>query len=530
MKQAGSAGADAAGTPRGVSDARLAGIVERLGRARQRTAYGTFVTIATGGVLIALTLFCVLQLMHGLLGSLAPWLAFENVAVPQWLAMWRPAPVPQHLMVAIDVAVVAMIIAPIVALMRRPEIDRMARAADTKFHLNESVSTALELSNKPEAFAYTGVVGQALLKSVQDRATTVEPGNLVPVSLPRAALGVPVLIAVAALLSIAPPPPLLQEAWGALRASPEVGTLTADERNEAAVTLQAIAAILKQDGEDRADPQIQQIAHDLEQLGKQLAQTPGMGVTDLTEGLDRLMARATEAYARVGEQPEAPTNFGRMISTVAAQLGVNRTKTIAPGARAMQQQEGWNRPDNPFTGLMTTRDEYNGPGRDDPADMVPPAQVLGDPGDGRFGAEGDGIVDAIGDGRAPDDDVYGPDGPGGGGGPLGEMVGGADGEGPGDFAGKGTTGKLFGDYMARLGLAAEHEMMLKNAAGGGGRRTRFNLPPQMGGENPDLGGAPAVAGGWVAKQEHEVTRTPLPATARDIVSRYFQALMVERGK
>jgi hypothetical protein len=84
--------------------------------------------------------------------------------------------------------------------------------------------------------------------------------------------------------------------------------------------------------------------------------------------------------------------------------------------------------------------------------------------------------------------------------------------------------------MARLGLTAEYEMMLKNAAGGGGRRTRFNLPPQMGGENLDLGGAPATTGGWVAKQEHEVTRTPLPATARDIVSRYFQALMVERGK
>ncbi len=528
MKQASSAGAEPPAAPNGATDARLAGVLERLGRARQRTAYGTFVTIATGGVLIALTLFCLLELMHGLLGSLAPWLAFENVAVPQWLAAWRPAPVPQHLMLAIDVAVVVMLIAPAVALLRRPEIDRMARAADAKFQLHESVSTALEVAAAPNRHA--GVVSQALLQSVQARAASVVPSNLVPVTLPRVALGVPVLIAVAALLSVAPPPPLLQEAWGALRASPEVGTFTDADRDEAAVTLQAIAAILKQDGEDRADPQIQQIAHDLEQLGKQLATTPGMGIQDLADGLDRLMARATEAYQRVGEQPEAPTNFGRMIGAVATQLGANRTKTIAAGARAMQQQEGWNRPDNPFTGLLTTRDEYNGPGRDDPADMVPPAQVLGDAGDGRFGAEGDGIVDAIGDGRAPDDDVYGPDGPGGGGGPLGEMVGGADGEGPGDFAGKGTTGKLFADYMARLGLAAEHEVLLQNAAGGGGRRTRFNLPPQMGGENANLGGAPAAAGGWVQKQEQEVTRTPLPATARDIVSRYFQALMVERGK
>jgi hypothetical protein len=370
-----------------------------------------------------------------------------------------------------------------------------------------------------------------LLKNVQARSAAVEPANLVPVQVPRVALGVPVLIAVAALLSIAPPPPLLQEAWGALRPSPEVGVFTAEDRADAAVALQAIAAILKQDGEDRADPQLQQIAHDLAQLGQQLATTPGFGQRELAEGLERLLARATEAYQRMGEQPDAPTNFSRLLSAANTTLGANRAKTVAPGARAMQTQEGWNKPDNPFTGLMTTRDEYNGPGRDEAADMVQPGQIVGDAGDGRFGGAGDGVVDAIGDGRAPDDDeVYGPDGPGGGGGPVGEMVGAADGMGPGDFAGKGTQ-KLFGDYMARLGLTAEYEMMLKNPAGGGGRRTRFNLPPQIEAfANPGGAGAPATAGGWETKQEHEVTRTPLPATARDIVSRYFQALMVERGK
>jgi len=529
MKQAAPAAAAPEVLSSGASDSRLAGVVERLGQARRRTAYGAFVTVATIGVLVALALFCLLELMQGLLGDLAPWLAFANLPVPAWLAAWRPAPVPQHLMLAVDVAILAMIAAPLVAMARRPEIDRMARAADRHFHMNESVSTALEVAGAPDRFAYTGVVGEALVKSVHDRTDKVDAADLVPVRLPRAAIGVPVLIAVAALLTVAPPPPLLQEAFAALRPPPEVGGFTEADRHDAAVTLQAIAAILKQDGEDRADPQLQQIAHDLEQLGQQFANNPGMGAGELAAGLERLMALATEAYRRVGEDPNSPKNFGRLIGETFNQVTAKAARTIAPGARAMQQQDGWNRPDNPFTGLMTTRDEYNGPGRNDAADMVPPAGVLGDPGDGRFGAEGDGIVDALGDRPPGSDDVYGPDGPGGGGGPLGEMVGGADMAGPGDFAGKGTQA-LFGEYMARLGLAAEYEMMLKNAAGGGGRRTRFNLPPQMGGDNPGLGGAPAATGGWVAKQEHEVTRTPLPATARDIVSRYFQALMVERGK
>ena len=44
------------------------------------------------------------------------------------------------------------------------------------------------------------------------------------------------------------------------------------------------------------------------------------------------------------------------------------------------------------------------------------------------------------------------------------------------------------------------------------------------------GKAPTATTGWKATPEHEVTRTALPVAARDIVSRYFQALQVERAK
>ena len=44
-----------------------------------------------------------------------------------------------------------------------------------------------------------------------------------------------------------------------------------------------------------------------------------------------------------------------------------------------------------------------------------------------------------------EDDIYGDLGGGGAPGGLGEMVGGADGEGPGDYAGQGKAARLFGD-------------------------------------------------------------------------------------
>ena len=278
---------------------------------------------------------------------------------------------------------------------------------------------------------------------------------------------------------------------------------------------------------------LQALAHDLDRLGEQLVAKSGqkMDVEALAQGLEKLYARATEVYNDIGLGAVAPGNFAKAIGEALAEVQPKRiNKPLSMAKRP--DQPGWNKEGNPFTGLMTTRDEYNGAGRDDVKDMIPPGQVTGDPGNGKFGAEADGEIDGLAD-FAPtgEDDIYGDLGGGGAPGGLGEMVGGADGEGPGDYAGTGKAARLFGDMAARLGLATGAEMMLENPAVGGGRRTRFNLPPQMGGnETMGDGKAPTATTGWKATPEHEVTRTALPVAARDIVSRYFQALQVERAK
>lgn len=513
--------------PSAPPDPRLAGLIDRLGHARRRSVVDSFVEFATLGVLSALTLFCVLELLNALLGGMAPWLAFEGLPVADFLAAWRPAPVPQHLMLSVYVGLLAVVLSPLLAMLRKPPIDRLARAADQRFELHESMSTALEVSggNRPNA----GIVGEALLRSVERRTAEVEPKELVPVGLPRAAAGVPVMLAIAALLTVAPPPPLLEAAFGALRSAAE-GVMTEAERYDGAATLHAIAAILRQDGEERGNLELQALAHELDRLADQLAAGNKMGIEDLAKGMEKLYARANEAYQNAGMGETAPGNFAKVIGAALAELQPKRPGKAVTMAKR-EDQPGWNKEGNPFTGLMTTRDEYNGPGRDDAKDMIPPGQITGDPGNGKFGAEADGEIDGLADFAPPDtDDPYANDlGPTGGG-PMGEMVGGADGEGPGDYAGAGRGARLFGEMAARLGLNAFGEMLLENPAVGGGRRTRFNLPPQMEGGALGDGTTPNATGGWKAATEHEVTRTTLPVAARDAVSRYFRALMVERGR
>ena len=186
--------------------------------------------------------------------------------------------------------------------------------------------------------------------------------------------------------------------------------------------------------------------------------------------------------------------------------------------------------DNPFTGLMTTRDEYNGAGRDDFNNgQMKPGQTLGDNGGGAFGAPGDGIADAMGDAALEDDAFFaGGAYDGGEGGVGGELAGGADGAGPGDYAGVGTR-ELFGPE-GRLRLAAGgQDMKLQNQNLGQGRRTRFNLlPPPTEAAETD-GTQPGQVAGWRQMEEAEVTRAPLPIPSRDVVSRYFRALLAGRA-
>ena len=490
------------------------------------------INLGVTSLLVALGVFCLLQLAYNLLGSLAPWLTFAGLLVPDWLASSRPSPFPQHLLLAAGAGLFVVALAPVIAILRHPGIAFMARAADRRFATRDCMSTALEVSSAPAR--WPGVVSQALLRYADLRSEVVNPRQLVPMRLSRFAAGVPVLLVAALLLTLAPPPPLLQDAYNALvQVAVETPSLTQEQQDQTAANLRVIAAILKQDGEARADPAIQAIARALDELGIEVARNDGMDEEALAQELGRLLALARDAYERAGEK-DTSRNLARLIAGL-NELAPNRPdgayQDVPFNAGGRVRRDDPDIPDNPLTALLTTR-EYVG--IENFADLVPPGIVLGDPRTDRPRAGGEGPADALAEEdltrtyNVPDDD-YGPEGPNANGPAAGILIGAGDGDGPGDYAGVGERNP-FGPGGAPGGpIDVAGEMLLEHPGRGGGRRIRFDFPPQVELQvpNADVHGD---GGGWRTIAEGEVTRTNLPAPARDVVSRYFEALRLGSGE
>lgn len=511
------------------ADQRLAGVVGRLDDARRRSGYLTVVAGLVGGLLTGLVAFCLFELANALLGSLTTAFQFAWVPLPWWLAEWRAAPVPEHMVVSIAAAVVGFGVVLAVAVARLPKIGALARAADRHFKMDECVSTALEVSAGPPK---TGVVIEALMNRASAQTQTIDARNLVPFELSRWALGIPVLVGIAAVFVVMPPPPLLQQAFSSFGTVPG-DVMAQEQREEVAANLRAIAAILKQDGDQRADAALQAIAQAMQNLGDQVAANQNMGAQALQDEIDRLVSLARDAYGRAGETAGGQRDLSRLVAGL-NENAPNKPKgpvqrSVPPAPRPPPDRTGLPK-DNPLAAVMTTREEEGG---DDFADLIPPGTIVGDPGK-PGGAGGDGAADAAAAGATDYDDfkdTYGEDGPDGGGGkpPGGVMVGAADGAGAGDMAGVGTRA-LFGPdgRLLKEKLDIAGQMLLQNPGTGGGRKIRFNLAPDA--QLRDAAAGPNTAGAWVPMTEHEVIRAGLPAAAREIVSRYFQALRVEPGK
>ena len=481
---------------------------------------------------MALAVFCLLQLGHDLLGTLAPSVAFAEPFVPGWIANLQPPPFSQNLLLAAGAGVVVILITPVFAILRHPDIGFMARAADRRFGMQDCLSTALEVEADPTRSH--GVVVHALLQDAGSRSKSVDPQSLVPLRLHRHAVGVPILLAGAALFTFAPAPPLVQDAYQALLPTTvqQTPSLT-QEQAQTAANLRVIAAILKQDGEARADPAIQAIASAVDRLGKEVTTNLGMKGDAYSKELSRLLTLARNAYERVGEA-KSPRNLSRLIADLGADAPNRPDDEYQDVPINEATGEVWEPPleDNPFgadrVGLLTTR-EYAG--IDDFDNMIAPDTVLGDP--RRDRPKGDGPAHAVAmdertaTNNAPGDDDYGPAGPDATGATAGEMIGAGGGFGEGDYAGVGTEA-LFGPGEGPFNpFAVAGELVLENPGLGGGRRIRFNLPPPVELRVPEMN-IPGAVGGWRTLAEGEVTRTDLPAPARDIVSRYFKILRFGR--
>lgn len=516
--------------PSGAIGHPLTGLRQSLAWAGRRSTYVALLQGLTDGVLIALALFCLLQLLYGLLGGLAPWLAFDGIDVPAWLYSWRPAPAPQHLVVAAAAFVAGAGAAMARGVLQRPEVDKLARAADREFRLHECLSTALEVASAPAR--RNGVVAEALLQRAEERSGAVDARRLVPVRLPRSAIGVPVLLIVAALLAANPPPPLLQDAFSGTGGEVAGELFTLDELAETADDLRRIAAILQQDATRRADPGLQAVARQVEALGADMATNPLISRDNVVAEMERLLTAAAAAYGQAGETPASPRNLTRLLAAALDKVYADRPAPLnetdnagADGANpANEGREGRESVDNPFEAPVLDADAEIDPAPPMPGLTVNPNQL----GDAEPGADTNpGRLD-----RAVDDvaEVYDEDGPVVDRQPNeGRLVGAAGGADAGDFAGEGAVGLGGNPDAGRVDpIDVAWEMFLE-AELRDGRVIRLQLPP-LTELMPVDGNAPGAAGGWRAITEREVTRSRLRALDRDVVGRYFEALTVGRGE
>ncbi len=521
-------GAVPAGPREGVYDGRVADLVESLVRARRRSELRTFIDGALTSIAVGLALFILLELLNSVLGSLSPILSFSWLSVPVWLSDWRPAPLPQHMIVALIAAVAAMIVAVVTAASHRPGIGRMARAADRQFAMQERLSTALELAQSPAKSP--GVIREALLQDVARRAPSVDVRSLTPLRLSWRAVAVPVLAVIAALIVITPPAPI---AVGGPAGRTEINnvagaagttTLTADERTQTAGQLRAIAAIVAQDGQARSDPTLQAVANELLALGNEVEANPALTRGDIGDLLQRLADATDAAYAAAGLQPGDAGNRTQLLN--------DTLRAVDPGRYQVANTDP--RPRTDPNGLDTPREHTGLAGANVPTDgpITLPTATGDVPAANVNVVEGANVPDELNHHLAPE-----PDNPYAGDdlnpddmptdiavNPDVAVVGFGEGAG-GDLAGAGTA-ELFDAAGRPINPGAtDGEIMLIDPDPGNGRMITLNLPPVT--QLLPVTTDGLTTGVWQALNEHEVTRTQVPAAVLEAAGRYFQTLQAE---
>ncbi len=513
----------ATGVGGAAQDHRLSGLVDALTTARRRSAVLMFAEGLVASVAIGLALFCLLTLAHVLLGGLAPMLSFSWLSVPASLAEWRPAPMPQHLLVSMFGAIAALVVAQFTAASRRPGIMRMAQTADHRFRLDERLTTALQLAKAPSASR--NVVSEALLRDVARRTATVDPRRLIPLRLKWQALSVPVLAVVAAALIIWPPEPVsFGPGTGPAVQLVAPGAMNEEERLGTAAQLQAIAAILIQDGEERTNPTLQALGNELNRLGLELEANPNVDRAAVATELQRLRDLTAEAYTRAGVAAEDPANHAALLDTAIEAVD---PALVDGGANLPQAgiDENAVAPelDAPFEGIgieagRPGQQMAPPPGMDVRAEDINPAAGPGAPADIRGNLAENPWDDAYyeGDiGNAPTPAEA-------------EIIGAGDGFG-GDLPGLGAGGNpLAGDGTPILPVITEGEMLLADPDPGNGRMITLNLPPLE--ELMAVGEDGLQIGAWRAFIEQQVARGTIPAEDLEAVGRYFQAILAETGE
>lgn len=496
-------------------DDRLDGLVARLSRARQRAVLGLYFRGLAISVLVALATFSGLQILGGLFGD-------------AWLGLEGANRTLSHLVIALVVGAVALVASVIVANRRKPWLTSLARTADQRFRLEETMSTALEFGvARPHS-----VITEALIQRAQRRTPEVDTGQLVPFALPRwvAFAGAGLLVLAGGLAFIQPPAVFENIFDGFGNGGGDPTPVTEIERVQTAANLYAIAAIIRQDGEQRADPTLQTLAAQMEDLANRLENGTAANHNEVYDELARLNNLTAAAYERAGERAGGAGDQSRLVQAALENFDPTRVAQEAEAARQAalppppQGNPEAGDVDMPFEARVLRGGETEGAGA---AGVAPGMGVRAEDINQTPGVPGN-RADLIGDpGGITPEDIYGPDGADGPGGPVpapagGEMVGLAGGAEAGDVAGVGAA-ELFGAANPIAAIAAAGEMMLEDRNPAGGRHITLDLPPLA--QLLGVDGAPPGAGGWENRTEQQVTRTPVPVPDREVIQRYFDALM-----
>lgn len=493
-------------------DNRLDGLLVRLSRARQRAVLGLYFRGLAISALIALGVFSALQIVGGLFGD--SWLEGYDRTL-------------SHLLIAAVIGGVALVVSIIVANRRKPWLTSLARAADERFRLDETMTTALEFG----VARSHSVITEALIQRAQQRTPEVNTGQLAPFGLPRwmtyAGGG---LLVLSVGLAFVQPPAMLENIFdGFGNGGGDATPVTEIERVQTAANLRAIAAIIRQDGEQRADPTLQTLAAQMEDLANRLANGAAANHNEVYDELARLNSLTAAAYQRAGERAGGAGDQSRLVQAALENFDPTRVAQEAQARQAALQPpppqanpEAGNA-DMPFEARVLRGGETEGAGE---AGVAPGMGVRAQDINQTPGVPGN-RADLVGDadGITPED-IYGPEGPDGPGGvpaPAGgEMVGLAGGAEAGDVAGIGGA-ELFGARNPIAAITAAGEMMLEDRNPAGGRHIIVDLPPLT--QLLGVDGAPPGAGGWENRTEQQVTRTPVPVPDREVIQRYFDALM-----
>jgi len=505
--------------PEGLIDLRLGTIVETLMLAGRRAALRSLVENVLVSVTVGLALFCALALANWVLGGLSPLLSLEWLALPAWLTDAAPSPIPYHLAAALFVSIATLLTLEILRYSRSRGIIGLAVAADRRFAAAERLSTALTLARRGST---GGVVGEALIQDALRWSQKVNEDELVPWRLPRTAMAIPGLVLLAVLLAWLPqaigdddsPAPANPSQVEAQAPEPE------PERLALAEDIRAIAAIIAQDGRSRNDLEIQGIAGELNELGREVATNPELDAGAIANELERLRELAAGAYDRVGLDEEDAGNNARLIQNALNE--VDQDADVMAGAEfGEDQQPAPPADDNAEIGGIGLQ----GGELPEGAPMVAPPGTEVDP-QNLNNTDAPGIVQAEPIGAPPlanydtpyDEDV-----------PIdrpmpeeGELIGVGDGF-EGDVAGLGAA-DLFGpDGEILVPGDTEGEFVLVDEDPADGRMIRLNLPPIA--ELMAVDGETLAEGdGWRQFDEQEVQRTTVPAEARAAVGRYFETL------